>query len=70
MLISKQDLAMIKGIVNTQDKQELIIRLFASALISGTAITAPEMKSCIQILTNSIVEPDSGDSIKKQDGAV
>jgi hypothetical protein len=69
MLISKQDLALVKGVVNTQDKQEVIIRLFASALISGTTITAPEMRSVIQILTNSIVEQETGGEIKRQNSA-
>tara|TARA_R110000851_G_scaffold108432_2_gene229689 strand:+ start:1780 stop:1992 length:213 start_codon:yes stop_codon:yes gene_type:complete len=70
MIVTKQDLAMIHGIANTEEKQQVLVRLFTSALIAGTNITAPEMRQCIQTIVNTLHVPEVGEVVRKQNQAV
>lgn len=71
MVFTDADRKMIQGIMNTQDKKELVLRMFVSAMMQGTNITAPEMKQCSQLVINSLRE-DAGASgkISKKSQAV
>jgi len=59
MIFTKEDKQLIQGIANTQDKKEVIVRMFVAALMQGTNVTAPEMRNCTQIVINSLKEVET-----------
>ena len=54
MVLTTYDKKAILAIANTQDKKEVIVRMFVSAMMQGTNITAPEMRQCTQIVINTL----------------
>jgi len=70
MIVTKQDKAMLHGIANTEDKQDVLIRVFTDSLIAGSDITAPEIRKTIQNLKNLLSVIDAGEKEKKKDHSV
>ena len=64
MVITKQDIDRLHVITASQEDRELIVRLFVSALISGTNITAPEIRTCTQQVINTLAKEEAKEPVK------
>ena len=58
MVLTKKDIDKLHIILSDQENKELVIRLFVSAMISGTNVTAPEIRTCTQQIINTLAEPE------------
>jgi hypothetical protein len=65
MIFTKQDISEVNKIANTQEKKELLVRMFVSAMISGTNITAPEMRACSQQVINTLMVKENKEVVKQ-----
>jgi len=70
MIFTIEDKLKVLRLLKKQDSKELVIRLFVSAMMQGTNITAPEMTNCTQIVINTLKETPERKEVKKQNQAV
>lgn len=65
MVFTEQDVQDVNAMANTQAKKELLVRMFVSAMISGTNVTAPEMRACSQQIINTLMVKDVKEKVKQ-----
>ena len=58
MIFTESDKTRIHGIIKTDEHKELITRLFAKVIISGTEVTAPEIKRALIDLESELTPKD------------
>ena len=54
MITTKKELEIIKALFKKESNREIIVRLFADALLASTTITAPEIRLCISMIENTL----------------
>jgi hypothetical protein len=64
MVITQKDIERLQILTAKQEDKELIVRLFVSALVSGTNVTAPEIRTCTQQVINTLAEKEAREPVK------
>ena len=70
MIFTKQDKKLLDTVANTEDKKEMILRLVTESMMRGTNITAPEMKTVLQIIHTALYETKKVTKVQNGDRAV
>jgi len=70
MIFNKQDKKLLDTIANTEDKKDMLLRLVTEAMMRGTNITAPEMKTVLQIIHTALYETEKVTKVQNGDRAV